>query len=122
VGGDENFLPGVDRSVRLLLSSDLETETVDVEKRNLLLLRLLMCLGVFLLLADLVERQSLGLKVPWLISFYLISSSLYFAKCAQKMVLGRREEVLTYFLFPGAFITALVPAYTLFLFLISTKI
>jgi hypothetical protein len=95
---------------------------MDVEKRNLLMLRLLMCLGVFLLLADLVERQSLGLKVPWLISIYLIGASLYFAKCAQKMVLERKEEVLTYFLFPGAFITALVPAYTLFLFLIGSKI
>jgi len=95
---------------------------MDVEKRNLLLLRVLMCLGVFLLLADLVERQSLGLRVPWLISLYLISASFYFAKNAQRMVFARREEILTYFLFPGAFITALVPAYTLFLFLIGSEI
>jgi len=94
---------------------------MDAEKRNLLQLRILMCLGVFLLIADLIERQSLGLKIPWLISLYLIGASFYFAKCAQKIVLERREEVLTYFLFPGAFITALVPAYTLFLFLISAK-
>ncbi len=90
---------------------------MNAENRNLLQLRILMCLGVLLLLADLVERQSLGLKVPWLISVYLIGASFYFAKYARKMVLERREEVLTYFLFPGAFVTALVPAYTLFLFL-----
>ena len=95
---------------------------MNAEKRTLLQLRILMCLGVFLLLADLVERQSLGLRVPWLISLYLISASFYFAKHAQRMVLERREEALTYFLFPGAFITALVPAYTLFLFLIGSKI
>lgn len=95
---------------------------MNAEKRTLLQLRILMCLGVFLLLADLVERQSLGLRVPWLISLYLIGASFYFAKHAQKMVLERREEILTYFLFPGAFVTALVPAYTLFLFLIGSKV
>lgn len=90
---------------------------MDAEKRNLWQLRVLMCLGVFLLLADLVERQSLGLKVPWVISLYLIGASFYFAKHGQTMVTERREEALTYFLFPGAFVTALVPAYTLFLYL-----
>lgn len=90
---------------------------MDVEKRNLWQLRALMFLGVLLLLADLVERQSLGLKVPWGISLYLISASFYFAKHGQEMVTERREEALTYFLFPGAFVTALVPAYTLFLYL-----
>lgn len=95
---------------------------MNAEKRNLLQLRILMCLGVFLLLADLVERQSLGLKVPWLISIYLIVASFYFAKQAQQMVLERRAEILTYLLFPGAFVTALVPAYTLFLFLIGSNL
>lgn len=90
---------------------------MDAEKRTLWQLRVLMCLGVLLLLADLVERQSLGLRVPWVISIYLISASFYFAKHGQKMVTERREEALTYFLFPGAFVTALVPAYTLFLYL-----
>jgi hypothetical protein len=94
---------------------------MNAENRNLLQLRILMFLGVLLLLADLVERQSLGLKVPWLISVYLIGASFYFARHAQKMVMERREEVLTYFLFPGAFMTALVPAYTLFLFLAGAR-
>lgn len=94
---------------------------MDAEYRNLLQLRILMCLGVLLLLADLVEKQSLGLKVPWVISIYLIGASFYFARHAQKMGLERREEVLTYLLFPGAFITALVPAYTLFLFLVGAQ-
>jgi hypothetical protein len=94
---------------------------MDAENRNLLQLRILMCLGVLLLLADLVEKQSLGLKIPWLISLYLIVASCYFARYAQKMGLERREEVLTYFLFPGAFITALVPAYTLLLFLVGAR-
>ena len=92
---------------------------MDIETRNIWQLRVLMGLGVLLLLADLVERQSLGLRIPWLISLYLIGASFYFAKHAQKMVVKHREEVLTYFLFPGAFVTALVPAYTLFLFLIG---
>jgi hypothetical protein len=94
---------------------------MNAESRNLLQLRILMCLGVLLLLADLVERQSLGLRVPWLISVYLICASFYFARHAQKMGLEHREEVLTYFFFPGAFITALVPAYTLLLFLVSAQ-
>ena len=94
---------------------------MDAENRNLWQLRICMCLGVLLLLADLVERQSLGLKVPWLISLYLISASFYFARHGQKMVMERREEMLTCFLFPGAFITALVPAYTLFLFLVGAQ-
>jgi len=92
---------------------------MDAEKRTLWQLRVLMFLGVLLLLVDLIERQSLGLKVPWIISLYLMSSSLYFAKHGQKMVTNLQEEVLTYFLFPGAFVTALVPAYTLFLYLAS---
>ena len=93
---------------------------MDTEARNLWQLRILMGMGVLFLLADLVERQSLGLRIPWMISIYLISASFYFAKHAQKMVLERREEALTYLLFPGAFVTALVPAYTLFLFLVGS--
>lgn len=93
---------------------------MDTEARNLWQLRILMGMGVLFLLADLVERQSLGLRIPWMISIYLISASFYFAKHAQKMVIERREEALTYLLFPGAFVTALVPAYTLFLFLVGS--
>ena len=93
---------------------------MDTEARNLWQLRILMGMGVLFLLADLVERQSLGLGIPWMISIYLISASFYFAKHAQKMVIERREEALTYLLFPGAFVTALVPAYTLFLFLVGS--
>ena len=92
---------------------------MNAETRTLLYLRVLMCLGVLLLLADLVERQSLGLRVPWLMSLYLIAASFYFAKYGQKMVTRRREEVMTYLLFPGAFVTALVPGYILFLYLAS---
>jgi len=93
---------------------------MDTEARNLWQLRILMGMGVLFLLADLVERQSLGLRIPWMISIYLISASFYFARHAQKMVIERREEALTYLLFPGAFVTALVPAYTLFLFLVGS--
>jgi hypothetical protein len=93
---------------------------MDTEARNLWQLRILMGMGVLFLLTDLVERQSLGLRIPWMISIYLISASFYFARHAQKMVIERREEALTYLLFPGAFVTALVPAYTLFLFLVGS--
>ena len=93
---------------------------MNAETRNLWQLRILMGTGVLFLLTDLVERQSLGLRIPWMISLYLISASFYFARHAQKMVTERREEALTYILFPGAFVTALVPAYTLFLFLVGS--
>ncbi|MGE0821038.1 MAG: hypothetical protein AB7G75_28315 [Candidatus Binatia bacterium] len=92
---------------------------MDAESRTIWQLRILMGVGVLLLLSDLVERQSLGLRIPWLLSCYLIGASFYFAMYAQKMVLNRKEEMLTYMLFPGAFVTALVPAYTLFLFLVG---
>lgn len=93
---------------------------MNAENRALWQLRILMGIGVLLLLADLVERQSLGLRIPWMLSLYLIVASFYFAMQAQKMVLERRAQALTYFLFPGAFVTALVPAYTLFLFIVGS--
>ena len=67
------------------------------------------------------RKAKLGTESPMADFHISYCASFYFAKHAQRMVLERREEVLTYFLFPGAFITALVPAYTLFLFLIGSK-
>jgi hypothetical protein len=92
---------------------------MDTEALNAWRLRLLMGIGVFLLLGNLVDIEALDLQIPWWISLYLIFASFYFASNPQKLNRKRSAEVLTYFLFPGAFVTVLVPAYAVFLFLIG---
>jgi len=92
---------------------------MNTEALNAWRLRILMGIGVLLLLGDLVDAEALQLQIPWWISLYLIFASFYFASNPQKMARKRSAEMLTYLLFPGAFVTVLVPAYAVFLFLIG---
>jgi hypothetical protein len=92
---------------------------LDIEARTILQLRILMGIGVLALVVDFIEPTYLQLQIPWWISLYLIVGSFYFAASARKMVIRRSEEALTYFFFPGAFVTALVPIYALSLLLAS---
>ena len=95
---------------------------LDIETRTMLQLRILMGIGVLVLLVDLIEPTYLDLQIPWWISLYLIAASFYFATNAQKMVIKRSEEALTYFFFPGAFVTALIPVYAIIVFFASFSI
>ncbi len=95
---------------------------IDIETRTIWQLRILMGIGVLVLLIDLIEPTYFDLQIPWWISLYLVVGSFYFAANAQKIVIKRSEEVLTYFFFPGAFVTALVPVYAIILFFASLSI
>jgi hypothetical protein len=89
---------------------------MDQETRTIWLLRVLMGIGVLVIMFDFIEPTRLEMGIPWYISIYLVAASFYFAANAQKMVVKRSEEMLTYFFFPGAFVTALIPAYAITLF------
>lgn len=95
---------------------------LDIETRTIWQLRILMGIGVLVLLIDFIEPTYFDLQIPWWMSLYLIAASFYFAASARKMVIKRSEEALTYFFFPGAFVTALVPVYAIILFFASLSI
>jgi hypothetical protein len=90
---------------------------MDRETRTIWQLRVLMGIGVLVVVFDFIEPTYLQMGIPWYISLYLVAASFYFAANAQRMVLKRSDEMLTYFFFPGAFMTALIPAYAIALFL-----
>lgn len=89
---------------------------MDRGTRTIWQLRVFMGIGVLVIVFDLIEPTRLELGIPWYMSIYLVAASFYFAANAQKMVVKRSEEMLTYFFFPGAFVTALIPAYAITLF------
>ena len=89
---------------------------MDQETRTIWLLRVLMGIGVLVIVFDFIEPTRLQMGIPWYMSIYLVIASFYFAANAQKMVVKRSDEMLTYFFFPGAFVTALIPAYAITLF------
>ena len=95
---------------------------LDLETRTIWQLRILMGIGVLVLMIDFLEPTYLQLGIPWWISLYLIVGSFYFAANAHKMVIKRSDEALTYFFFPGAFVTALVPVYAIILLFASFTI
>lgn len=76
---------------------------------------LLLC-GLLLLLIDAVNEQVLGVRIPNALALYLAIASFYFAIDPQKHFFHYREQVLLFCLFPGAFVTALLPFYTLLFF------
>ena len=86
------------------------------ETRTIWQLRILMGVGVLVIVFDLIEPTRLELRIPWYMSIYLVAASFYFAANPQKRVAKRSAEMLTYFFFPGAFATALIPAYAIMLF------
>jgi hypothetical protein len=77
-------------------------------------LRALLIGGLLLVLGDHVSGQSLHLGIPRGIDAYLLVSSFYFALDPQGRVEKWRQELLLFLLFPGAFVTALVPLFALF--------
>lgn len=79
-------------------------------------LRILFLSGVALLVVDSVNEQVFGIKVPLGIDIYLAFASMYFAIDPQIRVRKYREQALLLTLFPGAFVTALLPFYTLIMF------
>jgi hypothetical protein len=83
---------------------------------NVWKLRLLFLGGVALLVIDSVNGNVLGINVPFGLDLYLAFASLYFAIDPQLRVRKYREQVLLLILFPGAFVTALLPFYTVLLF------
>ena len=92
---------------------------MDTGTLNAWRLRILMGIGVLLLLVDILDGKALDLQIPWWIAIYLIIASFYFASNPQKIDRKRTAEVFTYLFFPGAFVTVLVPACAVFLFLIG---
>ena len=87
------------------------------ESFNTLRPRVLLAIGIVLIISDIVGQGILGLGIPWWIGIYLISASLYFSINLQKMVEKETEAIFVYLFFPGAFITALIPAYATLLYL-----
>lgn len=79
-------------------------------------LRILFLSGVALLVVDSVNEQVFGIRVPLGIDIYLAFASMYFAIDPQIRVRKYREQALLLALFPGAFVTALLPFYTLIMF------
>ena len=74
--------------------------------------------GLILVVVDNISGGSLTLGVPKGLDAYFIISSFYFALDPQGRIEKRRQELLVLLLFPGAFVTALLPLYALFLFLL----
>ncbi len=79
-------------------------------------LRFFLLSGLLLLLIDAVNEQMLGMRIPNILALYLVVASFYFAIDPQKRFFHYREQVLLFCLFPGAFVTALLPLYTLLFF------
>jgi hypothetical protein len=79
-------------------------------------LRLLFLSGVVLLVIDSMNESILGVKIPLGLDLYLAFASMYFAIDPQIRVRKYREQVLLLLLFPGAFVTALLPFYSAILF------
>jgi hypothetical protein len=79
-------------------------------------LRFFLLSGLLVLLVNAVNEQVLGMPIPNLLALYLASASFYFAVDPQKHFLQCREQKLLFCLFPGAFVTALLPLYTVLLF------
>jgi hypothetical protein len=83
---------------------------------NVWKLRLLFLSGVVLLVVNSVNKTILGIAIPLGLDLYLAFASMYFAIDPQIRVRKYREQVLLLILFPGAFVTALLPFYTVIFF------
>lgn len=79
-------------------------------------LRLLFLSGVVLLVIDSVNETVLGIEVPFGLDPYLALASMNFAIDPKIRVRKYREQVLLLILFPGAFVTALLPFYIVIMF------
>ena len=79
-------------------------------------LRLLLLSGLGVLFFNSFGAALLGIQIPHGLDFYLTIASVYFALNPQRRAEQHREQVFISVLFPGAFVTALLPFYSVILF------
>ena len=84
-------------------------------------LRLLLGSGLAILFFNSFGGSLLGMHIPHGLDFYLTIASCYFAMNPQRRAERRRDEVLTSMFFPGAFVTALLPFFSLLLFALQQE-
>lgn len=76
-------------------------------------LRILLLGGLFVLLLAAANESLLGIPIPPGLAAYLTIASGYFALDPQQRIEKSREQVLLAVFFPGAFVTAMLPFYSL---------
>jgi hypothetical protein len=81
-------------------------------------LRVFLLGGLAVIAMNLLTDGILDLDISVWLSLYLLISGFYFALNPQDRVATRWQEWLVRLLFPGAFVTTLLPLYALALFLI----
>ncbi len=77
--------------------------------------------GLVVIAINLLSDGILDLDISVGLSIYLLISGLYFAINPQERVATRWQERLVRLLFPGAFVTTLLPIYALALFLARSE-
>jgi hypothetical protein len=93
-----------------------------VDKKNSIRLQVLLILGMLLILIDIVDMFPADLGIPVWLGGYLILASSYFAVDPHRRIEERRQEVLAYACFPGAFVTLLIPFYAGLLFVVQVGV
>lgn len=73
--------------------------------------------GLVVIALNLLSDKILDLDISVWLSIYLLISGLYFVASPQSRVATRWQERLVRLLFPGAFVTTLLPIYAIVLFL-----
>ena len=82
-------------------------------------LRVLLGSGLVILFFNSFGDSLLGMSIPHGLDFYLTIASCYFAMNPQRRAERRRDLMLTSLFFPGAFVTALLPFFSLLLFAVE---
>ena len=93
-----------------------------MDRKNSVRLQFLLILGMVLILIDTVGILPADLGIPAWLGGYLILTSSYFAVDPHKRIEERRQEILAYVCFPGAFVTLLIPFYAGLLFVVEIGI
>jgi len=83
-------------------------------------LRVFLIGGLVVIALNLLSDGILDLDISVWLSLYLFVSGFYFAIDPQDRVATRWQEWLVRLLFPGAFVTTLLPLYALAVFLIRS--
>ena len=76
-------------------------------------LRGLLLGGLFILLLSAVNESILGIPISPSLAAYLTIASGYFALDPQRRIEKSREQIFLMVFFPGAFVTAMLPFYSL---------
>ena len=82
-------------------------------------LRVLLISGLVVLFLNSFDGSLLDMHIPRGLDFYLTIASVYFATNPQKRAERTRDHVFTSMFFPGAFVTALLPFFSLLMFAID---